>query len=107
MSTQLRSDLKSIAPTSVSRSAMNPFGAKDLTVLAATLLPVGWAAREALIPTAPDRQSEFLEDLPEYIFVELLAPGNGAIAARHLKAPERPLLAAHLPDCREPWPAIV
>ena len=36
MSTQVRSDLKSTAPTNVSRSAMNPSGAKDLTALAAT-----------------------------------------------------------------------
>src|ERR1700756_4073479 len=34
MSAQSRSDLKSTAPTSVSRNAMNPFGAKDLTALA-------------------------------------------------------------------------
>ena len=67
MSTQPRSDLKSIAPTSVSRNAMNPFGAKDFTALAATLSPVGRAAREALIATAPYRQSEFREDLAEYV----------------------------------------
>src|ERR1700674_2636585 len=74
MSTQLRSDLKSIAPTSVSRSAMNPFGAKDLTALAATLSPVGWAARDAA-PWATD---------------------NAAIAAGHLKAPAFALKAAGL-----------
>ena len=39
MSTQPLSDLKSTTPT-VSRNAMNPFGAKDLTALAATLSPV-------------------------------------------------------------------
>jgi DNA-binding response OmpR family regulator len=37
MSTQPRSDLKSTAPTRVSRNAMNPFRAKDLTALAAGL----------------------------------------------------------------------
>jgi hypothetical protein len=37
MSTQLCSDLKSTVLTRVSRNAMNPFGAKDLTALAATL----------------------------------------------------------------------
>ena len=40
MSTQPRSDLKSTPPARVSRNAMNPFGAKDLTALAATLSPV-------------------------------------------------------------------
>jgi hypothetical protein len=94
MSTQLRSDLKSIAPTSVSRSAMNPFGAKDLTALAATLSPVGWAAREALIATAPYRQSEFREDLAEYVCAAPWATDNAAIAAGHLKAPASALKAA-------------
>jgi hypothetical protein len=49
MSIQSRSDLKSTAPARVSRNAMNPFGAKDLPALAATLSPVGPSAREALI----------------------------------------------------------
>ena len=80
MSTQLRSDLKSIAPTSVSRSAMNPFGAKDLTALAATLSPVGRAAREALIATAPYR--------PPW------ATDTAAIAAGHFNAPSSALKAA-------------
>jgi hypothetical protein len=98
MSTQLRSDLKSIAPTSVSRSAMNPVGAKDLTALAATLSPVGWAAREALIATAPYRQSEFREDLAEYVCAAPWARDdiNAAIAAGHLKAPASALKAAGL-----------
>ena len=39
MSAQSRSDLKSTAPTSVSLNAMDPFGAKDLTALAAKLSP--------------------------------------------------------------------
>jgi CheY-like chemotaxis protein len=43
MSTQQRSDLKSTVLTSVSRNAMNPFGAKDLTALAATLSSVNRA----------------------------------------------------------------
>ena len=53
MSTQLRSDVKSTVLTSVSWNAMNPFGAKDLTALAATLSSVGPFAREALTATAP------------------------------------------------------
>jgi len=96
MSTQLRSDLKSIAPTSVSRNAMNPFSAKDLTALAATLSPVGRAAREALIATAPYRQSEFREDLAEYVCAAPWATDNAAIAAGHLKAPASALKPAGL-----------
>jgi len=96
MSTQLRSDLKSIAPTSVSRNAMNPFGAKDLTALAATLSPVGRAAREALIATAPYRQSEFREDLAEYVCAAPLArdDNNAAMAAGRFNAPASALKAA-------------
>jgi len=48
MSTQRRSDLKSTVLTSVSRNAMNPFGAKDLTALAATLSSVNRARRPLL-----------------------------------------------------------
>jgi CheY-like chemotaxis protein len=73
MSAQPRSDLKSTAPTRVSRNAMNPFGAKDLTALAATLSSVGPSAREALIATAPYRQSEFREDLAEDVCAAPLA----------------------------------
>jgi hypothetical protein len=40
MSTQLLTDLKSTTPAIVGRNAMNPFGAKDLTALAATSSPV-------------------------------------------------------------------
>src|ERR1700704_793173 len=96
MSTQLRSDLKSSAPTNVSRSAMNPFGAKDLTALAATLSPAGRAAREALMATAPYREAEFREDLAEYVCAAPLARDNAAIAAGHLKAPASALKAVEL-----------
>ena len=98
MSTQLRSDLKSTAPTSVRRNAMNPFGAKDLTALAATLSPVGRAAREALIATAPYRQSEFREDLAEYACAAPLATDdiNAAIASGRLNTPASALKAAGL-----------
>src|SRR6266478_3442414 len=96
MSTQVRSDLKSTAPSNVSRSAMNPFGAKDLTALAATLSPVGRAAREALIAAVPYRQSEFREDLAEYVCAAPWATDNAAIAAGHLKAPASALKAAGL-----------
>ena len=98
MSTQLRSDLKSTAPTNVSRSAMNPLGAKDLAALAATLSPVGRAAREALIATAAYRQSEFREDLAEYACAAPLATDdiNAAIAAGRFNAPASALKAAGL-----------
>jgi CheY-like chemotaxis protein len=75
---------------------MNPFGAKDLTGLAATLSPVGRAACEALIATAPYRQSEFREDLAEYVCAAPWATDNAAIAAGHLKAPASALKAAGL-----------
>lgn len=60
MSTQPFSDLKSTTPTIVSRNAMNPFGAKDLTALAATLSPV----------------AEVREDLAEYVRAAPLATGR-------------------------------
>ena len=96
MSTQSPIDLKSTAPTSVSRNTMNPFGAKDLTALAATLSPIGRAAREALIATAPYRQSEFREGLAEYVCAAPLAKDaiNAAIAAGQFNAPASALKAA-------------
>jgi len=68
MNTQSRSDLKSTAPTRVSRNAPNPLGVKDPTALEATLSPVGPSAREALIATVPYRQSEFREDFAECVW---------------------------------------
>jgi hypothetical protein len=76
MSTQPLSDLKSTTPTIVSRNAMNPFGAKDLTALAATLSPVALSARVALITTAPYCESEVREDLAEYVRAAPLATGR-------------------------------
>ena len=98
MSTQLCSDLKSGAPTSVSRNAVNPFGGKDLTALAAALSPVGRAAREALIATAQYRQSGFHEDLAEYVCAAPLPTDaiNTAIAAGRFNAPASALKAAGL-----------
>jgi len=96
MSTQPRSDLKSTAPTRVSRNAMNPFGAKDLTALAARLSPVGRAAREALIATAAYRQSEFREDFAEYVCAAPLATDviDAAIAGEDFNGPASALKAA-------------
>jgi len=87
MSTQPRSDLKSTAPTRVSRNAMNPFGAKDLT-----------AAREALIATAAYRQSEFREDFAEYVCAAPLATDviDAAIAGEDFNGPASALKAAGL-----------
>src|SRR5438876_5898320 len=98
MSTQLCSDLKSGAPTSVSRNAVNPFGGKDLTALAAALSPVGRAAREALIATAQYRQSGFHEDLAKYVSAAPLPTDaiNTAIAAGRFNAPASALKAAEL-----------
>jgi hypothetical protein len=76
MSTQPLSDLKSTTPDIVSRNAMNPFGAKDLTALAATLSPVAASARVALITTAPYCESEVREDLAEYVRAAPLATGR-------------------------------
>lgn len=102
MSAQARSDLKSTVPTSVSRNAMNPFGAplgaKDLTALAATLSLVRPSAREALIATAPYRQSEFRQDFADYISAAPLATDiiDTAIAAEHFNAPTSALKAVGL-----------
>jgi hypothetical protein len=76
MSTQPFSDLKSTTPIIVSRNAMNPFGAKDLTALAATLSPVAASARVALITGAPYCESEVREDLAKYVRAAPLATGR-------------------------------
>src|ERR1700681_3550112 len=98
MSTQPRSGLKSTAPTSVSRNAMNPFGAKDLAAPTATLSLVAPSAREALIATAAYYQPEIREDLAEYVFAAPLATGviDTVIAAGHFNAPDSGMKAAGL-----------
>ena len=98
MSTQPRSDLRFTAPTRVSRNAMNPFAAKDLTALGATLSPVGPSARDALIATGPYLQSEFREDFAEYICAAPLATDgiDATIAAEQFSAPASALNAAGL-----------
>jgi CheY-like chemotaxis protein len=77
---------------------MNPFGAKDLTALAATLSPAVPSAREALIATAAYRQSEFREDFAEYVCAAPLATDviDAAIAGEHLNGPASALKAAGL-----------
>jgi hypothetical protein len=98
MGTQSLSDRKSTTPTIVSRNAMNPFGAKDLTARAATLSPVAASAREGVITKAPYYQSEFREDLAEYVCTAPLATEviDAAIAAGHFVAPASGLKAAGL-----------
>jgi CheY-like chemotaxis protein len=94
MNTQSRSDLKSTAPTRVSRNAPNRFAAKDLTALAATLSPAVASAHA----TAPYRQSEFRADFAEYVCAAPLATDviDAAIAAEHFNAPASALKAAGL-----------
>src|SRR5205807_6135260 len=98
MNTQPRSGLTSTAPIRVSRNAMNPFGAKDLTALAATLSPAVPSAREALIATAAYRQSEFREDFAEYVCAAPLATDviDAAIAGEDFNGPASALKAAGL-----------
>jgi CheY-like chemotaxis protein len=105
MSTQPRGDLKSSAPPSVSRNAMNPFGAKDFTALAAMVSPVGPSAREAVIATAQCRQSELCEDLAEYFCAAPLATDviDAAIVAEHFKAPASALRTAGQRSRTAPW----
>src|SRR5207302_9099878 len=85
MNTQPRSGLTSTAPIRVSRNAMNPFGAKDLTALAATMSPAVPSARAALIATAAYRQTEFGEDFVEYVSAAPLATdvSDAVIAGEH------------------------
>jgi CheY-like chemotaxis protein len=70
---------------------MNPFGAKDLTAQPMTLSPVGLSAREALIATAPYYQSEFRDDLAEYVCAAPTATDDAATSAglRYRTAPRR------------------
>jgi ActR/RegA family two-component response regulator len=68
---------------------MNPFGAKDLAALAATLSTVAPSARDALIATAPNYQSEIREELAEYGVAAPLATDviDTLIAAGDFNAP--------------------
>jgi ActR/RegA family two-component response regulator len=110
MSTQPRSDLKSTAPTRVSWNAANPFGAKDLTALAATLLPAGPSAREALIATAPRgkaRTSEGCQDDLASVKGLTAALRRARDRAEIVSRDSRPLLAGAHRDLREPLTAML
>jgi ActR/RegA family two-component response regulator len=110
MSTQPRSDPKSTVLTSVSRNAMNPFGAKELTALAATLSSAGPSAREALTATAPRGKRRTREG-----WQDDLASAEGLIVAlrrerdraESVNRARRPLLAGAHRDLREPLTAML
>src|SRR3984893_9995040 len=113
MSTQPRSDLKSTQLTGVIRNAMNPFGApfgaKDLTALAATLSSAGRRAREALTATAPRGKRRTREG-----WQDDLASVEGLTVARRARdraesvnRARRPVLAGAHRDLREPLTAML
>jgi ActR/RegA family two-component response regulator len=109
MSTQPRSDLKSTVLSSVIRNATNPFGAKDLTALAATLSSAGPCAREALTATAPRGKRHTREG-----WQDDLASVEGRTVARRARdqaesvnlARQSVLAGAHR-DLREPLTAML
>src|ERR1700736_1010535 len=109
MSTQPRCDLKSTVLTSVSRNAMNPFGAKDLTALAATLSSAGPCAREALTATAPRGKRRTREGWQDDLAsVEGLAvPRRARDRAESVNRARRPVLAGAHRDLREPLTAML
>ena len=109
MNTQPRSDLKSTVLTCVSRNAMNPLGAKDLTALAATLSCAGPSAREALTATAPRGKRRTREG-----WQDDLASVEGITVARRARDRAEsvnrarwPLLAGAHRDLREPLTAML
>jgi DNA-binding NarL/FixJ family response regulator len=110
MSIQPRSDLKSTVLTSVSRNAMNPFGAKDLTALAATLSSAGPSAREALTATAPRGKRRTREGWQD----DLASAEGLTVALRRARdraesvnRARRPLLAGAHRDLHEPLTAML
>jgi CheY-like chemotaxis protein len=110
MNTQPRSDLKSTAPTRVCRNAMNPFGAKDLTALAASLSPVGPSAREALIARTSrgrTRTSEGWQDDLAGVEGLTVALRRARDRAETVSRARQPLLAGAHRDLREPLTAML
>jgi CheY-like chemotaxis protein len=94
MSTQPLSELKSTAPTSVSWNAMNPFGAKDLTALAATL----WGK---------PRTSEGSQDDPANVEGPTVALRRARDRSEAASRARRPLLAVARRHLREPLTAML
>src|SRR3982074_1621903 len=110
MSTQPRSDLKSTVLTSVSRNAMSPFGAKDLTAVAARLSCAGPSAREALTATAPRgkrRTQEGWQDDLASVEGLTVALRRARDRAETVSRARRPLLAGAHRDLREPLTAML
>src|SRR5260370_9256842 len=109
MSTQPRSDLKSTVLTSVSRNAMNPFGAKDLTALAATLSSAGPSAREARTATGQRGKERTREGWQaDLASVEGLTVARRACdRAKSVNRARRPVLAGAHRDLREPLTAML
>ena len=110
MSTQPRSYLTSTAPTRVSRNAMSPLGAKDLTALAALLSPVGPSAREALIARTSRgkaRTSEGWQDDLASAEELIVALRQARDRAEAVSRAIRPLLAGAHRDLREPLTAML
>jgi ActR/RegA family two-component response regulator len=110
MSTQHRSDLKSTVLPSDSRNAMIPFGAKDLTALAATLSSAGPSAREALTATAPRgkrRIREGWQDDPASAKGLTVALRRARDRAESVNRARRPLLAGAHRDLCEPLTAML
>ena len=110
MSTQPRSDVKSTVLTSVSWHAMNPFGAKDLTALAARLSSARPCAREALTATAPRGKRRIREGWQD----DLASTDGLTVALRQARdraesvnRARRPLLAGAHRDLREPLTAML
>jgi ActR/RegA family two-component response regulator len=110
MSTQHRSDLKSTVLTSVSRNPMIPFGAKDLTALAATLSSARPSAREALTATAPRGKRgirEGWQDDPASAQELTVALRRARDRAESVNRARRPLLAGAHRDLCEPLTAML
>src|ERR1700730_2755944 len=110
MSTQPRSDLKSTVLTSVSRNAMNPYGAKDLTAWAGKLSSAGPSGREALTARTPRGKRRTREGWQD----DLASAEGLTIALRRARdqaesvnRARRPLLAGAHRDLREPLTAML
>jgi CheY-like chemotaxis protein len=116
MSTQPRVDLKSSASTSVSRNAMSPFGAKDLTALAATapghfnaptstLKAAGLRSRTA--SRGKPRTGEGCQDDLESVEGRTVALRRAHDRSETASRARRPLLAGAHRDLREPLTAML
>lgn len=100
MSTQPRSDLKFTAPTRVSRNTMNPFGAKDVTALAAGL-------RSRTAPWGKPRTSEGWQDHLASVEGLTVALRRARDRSETASRARRPLLAGAHRDLREPLTAML